>query len=496
MANVKELLDLIGGIKKKDEELVKKAYEFAERAHQGQKRMDGNPYFFHVFETAKVLAKLGMDIQTIVAGLLHDVLEDTKDIKVSEEEMKKEFGDNIVFLVNGVTKLGTLKYHGHERHVESLRKFFVAMANDLRVVVIKFADRLHNLRTLQYIREDKKKRIAMESIEVYAPLADRLGMGKLKGEIEDAAFPFAFPEEYTQIEELLKEKKGLYEKYLEEIAKELKKELYKNKVKITEIDYRVKHKYSLWKKLQKYDMDIEKIYDIVALRVVLESIEDCYKVLGIIHSVWRPLPGKIKDYIAVPKPNGYQSIHTTIFTGSGGVAEIQIRTKEMHAEAAYGIAAHFAYKDKKYKKENKENKEDDKSKFKWIEELKSFNYELNDPKKYLERLKTDFFNDRIFIFTPKGDVIDLPEDSSPIDFAYSIHSDIGDHISGVKVNSKIAPILSKLKNGDIVEIITKKDSHPSSKWLEFSKTNVAKKNIRSYLEKNSLLFRLKSFGRS
>lgn len=490
MPSLKEIIDLTNGITKKDEELIKKAYLFAEKAHEGQKRMDGGPYFVHVFETAKILVKLGMDTPTIMAGFLHDVLEDGK---ATQEEIKKEFGEDILFLINGVTKLGTLKYRGHERHVESLRKFFIAMTNDLRVVIIKFADRLHNLRTLQYVREDKRNRIAMESIEVYAPLANRLGMGKLKGEIEDAAFPFAYPKEYAQIEEILKDKKGKYEKELEEISKEIKKELYKNKIEISEINHRMKHKYSLWKKLQKYDMDIDKIYDIVALRVVVENVEDCYKVLGIIHSIWRPLPGRIKDYIAIPKPNGYRSIHTTVFTGKGEVAEIQIRTKEMHAEAAYGIAAHFAYKDKKYKKENSE---DEKSKFKWIEELKDFNYELNEPKKYLEHLKTDFFNDRIFVFTPKGDVIDLPEDSSPIDFAYSIHSDIGDHISGVKVNSKIAPILSKLKNGDIVEIIVKKDAHPSSKWLDYSKTNIAKKNVRSYLEKNSLLSKLKAFGRS
>ncbi len=489
MPDIKELLDLIsGGITEKEEELIKKAYAFAVRAHEGQKRMSGEPYFIHVFETAKILAKFGMDVQTIVAGLLHDVLEDTK---TSEEEMKKEFGEDIVFLVNGVTKLGTLKYHGHERHVESLRKFFVAMTNDLRVVIIKFADRLHNLRTLQHVREDKKHRIALESIEVYAPLANRLGMGKLKGEIEDAAFPYAFPKEYAEMEEIIKEEKESYEKNLDEIHKELEKELIKNGVKAVEINYRMKHKYSLWKKLAKRDMDIKKVYDIVALRVVVENIEDCYRVLGIIHSIWKPLPGRIKDYIAVPKPNGYRSIHTTIFTGQGGVAEIQIRTKEMHAEAAYGVAAHFAYKEKNYKKNG-----DEKSKFKWIEELKNFNYELNDPKNYLEHLKMDFFNDRIFIFTPKGDVVDLPEDSSPIDFAYSIHSDIGDHISGVKVNGKMVQLLSKLKNGDIVEITTKKDAHPSAKWLEHVKTNTAKKNIKTYLEKHSLLSKLKSFGRS
>jgi GTP pyrophosphokinase len=491
MPSITEIIDLIPGkINKKEEELIKKAYEFAEHAHLGQKRLSGELYFTHVFETAKILAKLGMDAPTIIAGLLHDVLEDTE---ITEEELKKEFGENIVFLVNGVTKLGTLKYHGHERHVESLRKFFVAMTNDLRVVIIKFADRLHNLRTLQFVREDKQKRIALESIEVYAPLANRLGMGKLKGEIEDAAFPYAYPKEYKEIEEIMEKEKGLYEKNLEEIHTELKKELSKNRVKIIEINYRMKHKYSLWKKLQKREMDIEKIHDIVALRIVVENIEECYKVLGIIHSVWKPLLGRIKDYIAVPKPNGYRSIHTTIFTGSGGIAEIQIRTKEMHAEAEYGIAAHFAYKEKNKKDPQNAN---DKSKFKWIEELKNFNSESNEPKKYLEHLKMDFFNDRIFIFTPKGDVIDLPEDSSPIDFAYSIHSDIGNHIISAKINGKIAPFLSKLKNGDIVEIITKKNSKPSEKWLECVKTSIAKKHIKSYLEKHTLLARLKSFGRS
>jgi len=487
MASVQEVTSLIeGGITKKEEELLGKAYVFSEHAHQGQKRLSGEPYFTHVVETAKILAKLGMDAQAIAAGFLHDVLEDTK---TTEEEIRKEFGENILFLVKGVTKLGTLKYRGHERHVESLRKFFVAMANDLRVVIIKFADRLHNLRTLQFVREDKRKRIAIESIEVYAALANRLGMGKLKGQLEDAAFAYAYPKEFEQIDTIMREKKEQYEKNLSQVQKELKKELTKNKIKTIEISYRIKHKYSLHKKLIKYGSDIEKIYDIVALRVIVESIEDCYRVLGIVHSIWNPLPGRIKDYIAVPKPNGYRSIHTTIFTGAGGFAEIQIRTKEMHAEAAYGIAAHFAYKEQGDKKAR-----DDKDKFKWIEELKDLKYLPGDPKKFIDHLKMDFFNDRIFIFTPEGDVIDMPEDSCPIDFAYSIHSDIGDHTAGAKVNTKIAPIFSKLKNGDVVEIITNKNSHPSSKWLEYVKTSIAKKHIRSYLEKNSLLNKLKSFG--
>lgn len=486
--NIKEILDLVGEIKPKEKELLEKAYKFGAKAHEGEKRLSGDPYFVHPFETAKILAKLGMDTQTIAAGLLHDVLEDTK---ITEAEIGKEFNGDINFLIKGVTKLGTLKYRGHQRHVESLRKFFVAMTNDLRVVIIKFADRLHNLRTLQFIREDKRTRIAVESIEVYAPLANRLGMGKLKGEIEDAAFPYAYPKEYAQIEEIIKEKKDLYQKNLTEVQKELVKELNKNKIKVVEINYRMKHKYSLWKKLVKREMDIEKIYDIIALRIVVEDVEECYRVLGLIHSIWKPLPGRIKDYIAVPKPNGYRSIHTTIFTGSGGIAEIQIRTKEMHAEAAYGIAAHFAYKEYGSKKIK-----DDKLKFKWIEELKDLNYAPDDPKNFIEHLKMDFFNDRIFIFTPEGDVVDLPEDSNPIDFAYSIHSDIGDHVSGAKINGKMSQIFSKLKNGDIVEIIKGKDSHPSSKWLEYVKTTVAKKHIKSYLEKNTLLSKLKSFGRT
>ncbi|MES2416232.1 MAG: RelA/SpoT family protein [Patescibacteria group bacterium] len=486
--NVQEIFDLAGELKAGEKELIENAYHFAEKAHEGQKRHSGEPYFVHVVETAKILAMLGIDAKTIAAGLMHDVLEDTE---IKESEMEEKFGKDIVFLVNGVTKLGTLKYRGHERHVESLRKFFMAMSNDLRVVIIKLADRLHNLRTLQHVREDKRSRIALESIDVYAPLANRLGMGKLKGEIEDAAFPYAYPKEYAEVENMIKEKEKSFQKNLNEVSLGLEKELQKNNIKVIEMDYRLKHKYSLYKKLLKYNMDLEKINDIVALRVVVENVEDCYRVLGIVHSIWKPVPGRIKDYIALPKPNGYRSLHTTIFTGSGGVAEIQIRTLKMHAEAAYGIAAHFAYKEDGDKKAR-----DDKSKFDWIEQLQDLKEIAGNPEKFIEHLKMDFFNDRIFILTPGGDVVDLPENSSPIDFAYSIHSDIGDHISSVKINGKMSPLSTILKNRDIVEIITKENSHPSSKWLDHAKTTVAKKHIRSYMEKNSLLNKLKSFGRS
>lgn len=491
MANANRVSDILAlmpsGVTKVDETLITKAYNFALAAHGDQKRLSGEPYFVHVFETAKTLATLGMDVQTITSGLLHDVLEDTD---ITEEQIKKEFDDDILFLIKGVTKLETLKYSGYERHVESLRKFFMAMANDLRVVIIKLADRLHNLNTLQHVREDKRRRIALESISVYAPLANRLGMGRLKGEIEDVAFPYAYPKEYKQIEEILEEKQETYEKNLEIVSKELKKELDRNKINCAELDYRVKHKYSLYKKLLKYDMDINKIYDIVALRVVVDNVEECYQVLGVIHSIWNPLPGRIKDYIAIPKPNGYRSLHTTVFTGSGGVAEIQVKTREMHHESIYGVAAHFAYKEPKKRIKNKDNK----LKFEWIEELKNLKYSPGEPKKFIEQIKTDFFNDRIFVFSPKGDVVDLPEESTPIDFAYSIHSDIGNHMSGAKINDKMSQIYSKLKNGDMVKIIINKNSHPSNKWLEYTKTTVAKKHIKHYLEKNSLLSKLKSIG--
>ncbi len=490
MQSIEELFNMRDQLfNEKEKTLLKKAYDFAKKAHGDQKRNSGEPFFCHAFETAKNLTKFGMDAQTIAGGLLHDVLEDTK---ITKKGLEEEFGPEVLFLVDGVTNLGTLKYRGYERYVESLRKFFMAMANDLRVVIIKFADRLHNLRTLQYLREDKRRRIAIESIEVYAPLADRLGMGKLKSELEDAAFPHAYPKEYAQMEEIIKEKRDLYQRNLFEVQKDLEKELNKNRIKIVEISHRIKHKYSLWKKLIKREMDIQKVYDVVALRVMVENVEECYKVLGIIHSIWNPLPGRIKDYIALPKPNGYRSIHTTIFTGSSEVAEIQIRTREMNTEAAYGVAAHFAYKEQ----QGSEKIKNDKLKLKWIEELKGLNYAPDEPKIFLEHLKMDFFSNRIFIFTPNGDVIDLPEDSSPIDFAYSIHSEIGDHISGARINGKMSHIFSKLKNRDIVEIIKKQDAHPSSKWLEYVKTTIAKKHIKSYLEKHSLLNKLKSFGRS
>jgi guanosine-3',5'-bis(diphosphate) 3'-pyrophosphohydrolase len=470
MPNIEEIFNYMPRIKESNKALIEKAYQFAQKAHEGQLRKSGEPYFIHVFETAKSLARVGMDTKTIVAGFLHDVIEDTQ---VTETELAKEFGEEIVTLVNGVTKLGTMKYRGHERHVESLRKFFLAMANDLRILIIKLADRLHNVKTLQHVRPDKQKRIALETIEIHARLADRIGMGKLKGELEDAAFPFAYPKEYEDVIKLMSSKSEINQKELQTVAFELKKELSKQKVKFLEISERAKHKYSLWQKLKRYNMDIDKIYDLIALRVIVESIEDCYRVLGLIHSIWRPLPGRIKDYIATPKPNGYRSLHTTIFTGNGALVEIQIRTNEMHAEAAYGIAAHFIYKDKT-KRKTENNPEDIIKNLEWVDGLKELHKSVDEPTKFLDHLKADLFQDRIFVFTPKGDVVDLPIDSSPIDFAYSIHSDIGDHAQSAKVNGKIATLYTKLQNHDVVEIKTQKSSNPSSKWLDYAKTSMAK----------------------
>ncbi|MCA9352381.1 bifunctional (p)ppGpp synthetase/guanosine-3',5'-bis(diphosphate) 3'-pyrophosphohydrolase [Patescibacteria group bacterium] len=457
-----------------ERDLLERAYQVAEEAHRGQQRASGEPYFNHVFATARNLAEFGLDATTIAAGFLHDTIEDTP---VTEEEIQKEFGDEIVFLVNGVTKLGTLKYQGRERHVESLRKFFIATAEDFRVVVIKLADRLHNVQTLKYVKPEKQARIALETIEIYAPLAYRLGMGRLVGQLQDASFPFAYPKESAMVEDLLRQKKKINEKYLEKVWRTLKVELAKHNIKDLETHQRVKGRYSLWKKLERKDMDMEQIYDLVALRIIVPTVDDCYRVLGIIHSKWRPLPGRIKDYIALPKVNGYQSIHTTIFTGDGGIAEIQVRTPEMHEFAEYGFAAHHIYK-------QRGSTVNDKHSIAWLRELK----ELQDTQKkdFLKELKTDLFEDRIFVFTPKGDVIDLPREASAIDFAYAIHSEIGNTAQAALINGKNSALKTKLESGDIVEIQTNKKGIPSGKWLPHVKTSMAKKHIEKYLRENSL----------
>ncbi|MCK5095869.1 MAG: bifunctional (p)ppGpp synthetase/guanosine-3',5'-bis(diphosphate) 3'-pyrophosphohydrolase [Candidatus Pacebacteria bacterium] len=483
MSDVQEIISLMKEPSKENVALTKKAYEFSQRAHEGDKRFSGEPYFNHAFETAKNLAEFGMDAPSIAAGFLHDTLEDGN---TDEKTLEKEFGKEVSFLVEGVTKLGKLKYRGLERHAESLRKLFIATAKDARVLIIKLADRLHNVSTLDgHPEKEKRYRIALETLEIYVPLADRLGMGRLHGELEDYVFPYVFPEEYKKTKEIMKKKRADHEKHLEKFRRSLQKELAGHGVKNFKTSYRVKHLYSLYKKLLRKEMDIDKIYDITALRITTETVGECYQVLGIIHGIWKPLPGRIKDYIALPKPNGYQSIHTTVFTGDGAIVEIQIRTEQMHREAEYGIASHLAYKKGFFEKfKSSKNRQAVQKKLGWINELIQWQENVSENKKFLKELKMDFFKHRVFVFTPHGDAIDLPEESTPVDFAYMIHSDIGNHLSGAKVNGKMASIKTKLRNGDIVSIETKKNAHPSRKWLEYVKTGMAQRHIRLWLQKN------------
>ncbi len=504
MVSIEEILKLMKETPdEKDRELLVKAYHFAEKAHKNQKRFSGEPYFLHLTETAKILAELGKGPMTIVAGLLHDAIEDAE---VSPETIEKEFGKEIRFLVEGVTKLGKLRYRGVERYVESLRKLFVAMSQDLRVLIIKLADRLHNMRTLQYVRKEKQKRIALETLEIYAPLAYRLGIRKLNRELEDLAFPYVYPKEYAKINDILKKKHRETITHLEKLRKSIVKGLTKFGIKEIHTDYRVKGLYSLYQKMIRKNWDIDMIYDILAIRIIVPGLEDCYRVLGAIHSIWRPLPGRIKDYIAFPKPNGYRSLHTTIFTGDGSIMEIQIRSEEMHKEAEYGVVSHFGYKEKIDLKTITnssmtwikqflpllsfgEQLQKEKSTVingdvpAWLRELAKIESGQSQHEDFIKEIKADFFKTRVFVFTPKGDVVDLPSNACPIDFAYAIHSDIGDHMSGAKVNGKMVTLNTILKNGDIVEIIVKEKAKPSTKWLDMAKTTIAKKHIRAFLGK-------------
>lgn len=471
------IFSLIPDIKEKDKSLILKACEFAKKAHDGQLRKSGEPYYNHVFQTGVNLAGLKMDADTICAGIMHDVLEDTT---VTEEEMIKEFGEHITKLVGGVTKLGKLKYTGAERHVESLRKFFIAMSDDIRVVVIKLCDRLHNIQTLEYVSPEKQKRIALETLEIHARLADRLGMGRLKAQLEDAAFPYVYPEEYKKTTELFRSLNQVTDEQLEKIVKNLMEELKVFDVEIERIDHRVKHLYSLWQKLKKYNMDISKVHDIVALRIIVSQVSDCYQALGVIHGLYRPVPGRFKDYIAVPKPNGYRSLHTTIFSGDGNTLEIQIRTKDMHKEAEYGIASHLNYKEVG----KNASKQEILKKTSWTKDILEWQKDVSHHKEFMKNLHNDFFENRVFIFTPKGDVIDLPDGSTPIDFAYAIHSDVGDHISGAKINGKLVPIETKLQNRDVVEIEVKDSAYPKRKWIDYARTTIAKRHIRNYIKEH------------
>lgn len=475
--NPDRIFALVPDIRETDKELIKRACAFAEQAHAGQLRKSGEPYYNHVFATGLNLAILKMDADTIAAGIMHDILEDTS---VTDIEMTQAFGEHITKLVEGVTKLGKLRYTGAERHVESLRKFFIAMADDIRVVVIKLCDRLHNIQTLQYVSPDKQKRIALETLEIHARLADRLGMGRLKAQLEDAAFPYVYPEEYKKTVQLFTTMNPVSGDKVEKIVTTLKDELRTFDVEIEQLDYRIKHLYSLWQKLKKYKMDETKVHDVVALRIIVSTISDCYQALGVIHGLYRPVPGRFKDYIAVPKPNGYKSLHTTIFSGDGNTLEIQIRTKEMHQEAEYGIASHLSYKELgKHASKNEIIR-----KTGWTKELLEWQKDVDHHKDFMKNLKNDFFEQRVFALTPRGDVIDLPDGSTTIDFAYAVHSDIGDHMAGAKINGKLVPLDTKLHNRDVVDIEVKESASPKRKWIDMTKTTLAKRKIRSYIKEH------------
>ena len=467
--------------------LILEAFEFAKKAHEGQKRNSGEDYIQHPLATAEILAKIGMGTKTIAGGFLHDVPEDTA---ITLEEVEKKFGKEISSLVDGVTKLGKIKLRGsrEEYFLENLRKMFLAMATDIRVVIIKLADRLHNMRTLEFNPPEKQERIARETMDVYAPIANRLGIGELKGELEDLSFKFLEPENYEFARKLEAEQYAEREKFVNLAIQELRAELKRDGINVLEINGRAKHLYRLFQKLKDHDMDINRIYDLVAVRIIVPEVTDCYETLGIVHKKYRPLVGRIKDYISLPKPNGYQSIHTTVFGPEGRIIEIQIRTEKMNNEAEFGIAAHWIYTEKEkkgwksyfFRKKSKVPEEE----LEWVKQLREWQTELGrDNEEFISGLKIEFFKNHIFAFTPRGDIINLPEEATPIDFAYAIHSNIGHHATGAKVDGKMVPLDYQIKNGQVVEILTTKDRKtPSHDWLKFVKTSNAKAHIRRALK--------------
>lgn len=457
--------------KNPDITFLRSVYNFAADAHKGMVRFTGAPYIIHPVATAVRLADMSLPIAIVAAGLLHDVPEDTEK---TLDDIRERFGGEIAELVNGVTKLGKVKYRGIDRYAENLRKMFLAMAADIRVVFIKFADRLHNLETLEAMPENKRGRVAKEVLEIYAPIASRLGMGEMKGRMEDIAFRYGDPEAYAKARALYDEEVRHHEEDIHTLIDEAATLVKEAHVNLLRVNGRRKGLYSYWQKLGRYHFDPTKVYDVVAVRFVVETIADCYTVLGLLHGRWSPLRGRIKDYIAQPKPNGYQSLHTTVLDDNGHIVEFQIRTKEMHEKAEFGIAAHWHYKD--------DGSEKPTPSLPWIQELVNIQKEVTSGKDFLKKLdevRLDMFNNRIFVFTPQGDVIDLPEGSTPIDFAYAIHSQVGDKCTGATVNSHTVTLDSVLKSGDMCTILTdKKRKGPNPDWLKFAHTHHARNKIR------------------
>ncbi len=474
--------------------LIDRAIVVATQYHAGSTRQSGEPYLTHPLTVALFLAELQLDAHTVAAAVLHDILEDTE---MTSKQLESQFGKDIAELVAGVTKLQKVKLHestsfvsrilerrnekrlAFERQVESLRKMLIAMAKDSRVILIKLADRLHNMRTLDSFRPEKQARIAQETLEIYAPIAYRLGMGQIKGELEDLAFPYVYPKEYEAIQLILESKIVERERYIRRFRRILQTHLEADGIGAVSIHGRVKHTYSLWRKLQRYQGDMGKIYDLIAVRIIVPTASDCYRTLGLIHSRWNPLIGRIKDYIATPKPNGYRSLHTTVFGPDGEIVELQIRTPEMHEQAERGIAAHWTYKEGEHDAASPEH-------LAWLNDLKAWQDSLKNPLELKEALRLDFFTDQIFVFTPKGEVITLPVESTPVDFAYAIHSEVAESMSGAKVNGKLSSLNTKLENGDIVEISRNKHpTGPKRDWLTFAKTQKARSHIKTWFHIDS-----------
>ncbi len=484
MTDSKQLITKIKDYNPKaDFKLLEKALEFSLISHEGQFRASGEPYFSHPFQTAMILADFKMDLTSVVVGLLHDTVEDGG---VSLLEIEKEFGKEVADLVDGVTRVSNVKLRGssEERFVENLRKIILAMSRDLRVIMVKLCDRLHNMMTLQYLSEERQRKIAKETLEMYAPLAERLGMGELKGRLEDLAFPYLYPEEYQDLVETSKPYFKKAEDFLVKASREVYKELAKENIR-AKVMYRPKHLYSLWCKLQRLEIagDIDKVYDLVAMRVLVEDVKQCYAALGIIHSMWKPVPWiGIRDFIALPKPNGYRSIHTNVFSLHERILEIQIRTFEMHDQSENGVAAHWFYAAEKSKKTSDAKLQQGQTfapdeKLSWVKQLVAWQKEMVDTKEFVDALKFDGLAARIFVFSPNGDVFDLPSGATPVDFAYAVHSDLGDQTIGAKVNGKMVGLDFKLKSGDMVEILKKEGTKPTRGWLDFVVTNLARKNI-------------------
>lgn len=477
-AEFRHLIDTIHSyLPQADCEDVTKAYHAAEEAHKEQHRVSGEPYILHPLAVAQILADMKIDTTTITAALLHDVVEDTA---CTLEDLRNEFGREVAFLVDGVTKLSRLNYRTKEdQQLNSMRKMFLAMAKDVRVVVIKLADRLHNMRTLRYMRSDKQKRIAQETLEIFAPLAHRLGIFNIKWELEDLSFRYLEPDKYYDLVDQMKQKRHVREEIVNEAIDVLRKALDDAHIHC-EINGRPKHFYSIYKKMKKDNRDLSQVYDLFAIRVIVDDVKDCYGVLGIVHSLWKPLPYRFKDYIAMPKPNNYQSLHTTVIGTRGQSVEIQIRTWEMHHIAEYGVAAHWRYKEGN----QTANKDAFDEKMGWLRNLLEWQ-DTSNPQEFVNALKLDAFSDEVFVFSPRGDVIDLPQGAIPIDFAYRIHTDVGHRCVGAKINGKIVPLDYRLKNGDIVEIITSKTGKPSLDWLNIVGSSESRSKIRNWFKKEN-----------